>query len=333
MPEIDKRRNLMVEAWFEREDVAYRFEPDFPMDEVDRDASSRIQDSVLNALDARVVDEFTTSHEAGALFPAGWGWIEPSHNRLILGAGNHRDGMYQRVGESTFPVYIITGVSQKRFEALAVTANMLEADRRPSDDATRLLIAHKLVEECGYTIEAAARETHVSQAKIGRRRDAGRMRERAAKLGIKPLPADSPVEILSTLGRISSDPVFTEAVKAVREGKLRVQVVEDLYGRIKAVRSDGDTVGIRVIEDYRQEFPHLFGKKQPQSTPDQNTGLAPNANKKHAIVKRLVREGAFKPQDLTGAPSQVVKEVIGNLEKAQRAVATGLRNARQVAAR
>lgn len=232
------------EQWLTKEGVEWHYEPDVPLNKVDREASLKNQ-ARFKAIDQDHVLELAIAAEQYEL-PALVGYYNVDR-RIVIIDGNHRMEAYTLIGRKTASFYIVDTVYGWVIDRLTRTANKLEGRGQSRDE--KLSHAMYFVKTQSMPIEAAARMVQISPGVLQNALAADEARERLKSLGFNESLYPSTLE---ELYRVKQDSALLESARLVHEAQLSSREAAEVARKVSRGRSEKEQLAI--IEDMRRQF-------------------------------------------------------------------------------
>lgn len=238
----DKERALAamveVEAWLQREKVAYAPPTMIPMIMID-ERRSRSNQARRDPLVADSVDRYTLAYKANAPFPPIV--VYPDGNRLVIVDGNNRHAAAKKAGLSEISGIVIDAKTPSALiQKLTVAANRGHGKTEPVEWRVRQAIG---LIQVGILMEEAADAAGVSLAQLRNAKAAAEADARARTLkiyGFSEIPATSK----QYLNALKDEPIFRQAAILVVGKKMGVEQVMFLCREIKKGKSETDKLAI-----------------------------------------------------------------------------------------
>jgi hypothetical protein len=238
-------RDPRVEQWLNKEGVEWHYEPDIPLNRVDREASLKNQ-ARFKAINQDHVLELAIAAEQYEL-PALIGYYSRDR-RVVVISGNHRLEAYSLVGKTRADFYIVDTAYDWVIDRLTRVANMLEGEPLSRDE--RLTHAMYLVRTADMPLDVAAKTMGLSSSTLREALSGDEVRERLSKLGFTQNLYPS---TLSALYRIKQDGALLEAARLVHEAQLTSEETAELARRVDRVASS-EKAQMSVIEQMRHDY-------------------------------------------------------------------------------
>lgn len=236
-------RNGALEEWLDGHDIGWRFEPAFPLDDVDV-AASVLHQARTEMLDETVVERYAADMARGDVFPA---ILVLEHGkRSLLAGGNHRVAGARSAGRSTLPAYVLGDVADDVLLELTIEDNRRHG--LPLTESERLRVLVRLVNLGGRTQTEAAAICGVSQVRASRALALDRADSRARRLDVEGWTGLT-ATIRAYCDRVVSDDVFIAAAEFAARRRPGPHAIEDLTRACNAAIDVDAALGLVEAED------------------------------------------------------------------------------------
>lgn len=234
-----------IESWLTERSVEWEFEPELPIDRIDRTRSLTNQ-ARLEPLNQEVVDRYTADIQRGDVFPPVIALDQGGRTKLRLLGGNHRLWAHVAAGETTIQAYVVKAEPEM---AMRLTYEDNRRHGLPPSDDERIVQAIHLI-DTGWTQEAAAACVGIPSPRISQERTMVKAARRAKSLGLDMERFNAlQRHARYQLGRLRSDPVFVEASELAIKARMSVDQVKDLCTRLQDAKSDNDAMQVIGLEE------------------------------------------------------------------------------------
>lgn len=241
-----------VEDWLKSHRAKFEFDPDFPLDAIDREASERNQARIAGR---PIIEEFVSSFGAamgnGDSFPpiVVYRAKKRAAQPYVIIDGNHRATAAENNKMATFPTYVVVDPAPKLVRLLTYDANVRHGI--PTTPEERVQHGVYLVEE-GMTAQLAARTLGIPRHTID-----AELKRRAARTALSQYLSDQEIEklpltALDRLASVRSDEVAASAARLIGDAKLPAERVSALIRDINAERSEAGAM--KIVDDHRQIY-------------------------------------------------------------------------------
>lgn len=262
-------------AALERLGVRYDLHPQFPMAELNDEASRAAwnQARLGDPVDEEHVEQLFSELERGAQFPPIIFYRDNDGNCVTL-SGNHRRRTMQRAERETIAAYEATGLAGLRKEDPRVLLLIFEANRGHGkavsvDDRVHQAIV--LVEN-GYQVRAAAAALGIAENRVRDQYEAARATRRLEEdLGVNT--SEIPVSAQRRLVNIKNDKVARAAAEVAQKMEKKTQEVNDLVKAINAERTE--EAQLAVVRDYEEV---LNARRPAPGAPKRGRAASVNAD-------------------------------------------------------
>jgi len=233
------------EQWLTREGASWHYEPDVPLNKVDREASLKNQ-ARFKALDQDHVYELGLRAEKDEL-NALIGYYN-KEGRIVIIDGNHRMEAYLLVGITKADFYIVDTPHPWVIDILTRTANIGD---EPLPREQRLSHAIYMVKNDHISARAAAEKLGLHQSTVNQALEAEEVRERLARMGFTEEIA---LTSLPAIHRIKQNNALLETAKLISEAGLNIDEVRDVARRVQraSVSEKGQMNELAKIRQYYQ---------------------------------------------------------------------------------
>jgi ParB-like chromosome segregation protein Spo0J len=239
-------RDDRIEEWLKGHGAEFEYDPDLPLDQIDREVSNRNQARISGRpLIDEFVQLFATAMANRAKFPPLVMFREKDH--FVVIDGNHRVAAADENKRKKFPAYIITNPSPARIKTLTYEANTKHGIPTQADE--RLIQAMYLV-DTGMSQTNAAKIVGIPRERLVRKIAQKKTRERVEELGVPRVERinDTSMDRLSSL---RSDPVLKNAAALVADANLNADATGEFVKRLnETTRSDAQAM--ELIETERK---------------------------------------------------------------------------------
>lgn len=258
----DVLRDPAIESWLTERHVTFDFDPGLALDAIDQTASLANQ-ARLEPLDTEVVDRYSADMRRGDTFPPIVVLRRARKGHVIIG-GNHRWHAARAADLLTLPAYVVDA------EGEMVLRLTYEDNRRhglPPTEAERITQAVHLIDN-GWTAKAAAACVGVPEPRISVERSTRKASRRADGLGVDRRFHTLPKSTRYALGKVRSDPVFTEAARLVLDAGMSVAETQRLTSAIDDAASDNDALQLigSELEEHRTRIQKGGGQSRSKVT-------------------------------------------------------------------
>jgi len=242
MADGDLRRDVRVESLLRDWNLEFEFDPDYPIKKVDTsDGDLQVRD-VSHRAPAENVEEYATQMRGGALFPP---MILNQKGRMI--DGNTRLSAAQRIGEDTFPAYLVKLPRLDFGPMIGAAINQMGGKRLTPEEA--LAAAEKMMKE-GYADEAIARALGRSTSMVRNYRRERRYVEAAKRVELGDVKITRGAQ--RHLAGITHDEPFKRAATLTAAAKVAPKDVQEMVAKVADARSEREE--LEVIAEYEQKF-------------------------------------------------------------------------------
>lgn len=254
----DKERavaaTVEVEAWLQREKVAYAPTTAIPMNMID-EKRSRNNQARRDPLVEDSVARYTVAMKAGAPFPPIV--LYPVGNRLVIVDGNNRHAAAKKAGCQAISGIVISETTPSDvIQLLTVQANSRHGKTEPVEWRVRQAIGLMAV---GHSMEKAADASGVSVIQLRNAKAAAEADIRARQLKIFGFP-DLPSTSKQYLNSLKDEPIFRAASILAVGKKMNIEQVMSLCREVRKGRSEADR--LEIIDTVAQGFDNdLIAKK------------------------------------------------------------------------
>lgn len=232
-------RDEKTEAWLKDRNVTFTYESDFPLNQIDMEASLRNQARVtVEPLSTEFVTSYAQAMTNGSTFPPIVVWKSGKNSWTVID-GNHRVAAAIQLGWTELPAYVVETLDSKTITLLTYEANAKHGI--PTTPGERLQQAMHLI-DAGVTGIDASRLLGVSYTNLTNRHRALRTKRHLSGLGVDTTGMSDTV--LQRLGGIHNDAVVKSVADLVKKTGMRSTSLNDLSVRINAERTEDAQMAI-----------------------------------------------------------------------------------------
>jgi len=242
MADGDLRRDVRVESLLRDWNLEFEFDPEYPLKKVDTTEGDLQVRDVGHRAPTETVEEYATQMRGGALFPP---MILNHKGRMI--DGNTRLGAAQRIGDETFPAYLVKLPRLDFGPMIGAAINQMGGKRLTPEES--LAAAEKMMKE-GYADEAIARALGRSTSMVRNYRRERRFAEAAKRLDLGDVKIARGAQ--RHLAGITHDEPFKRAATLTAAAKVAPKDVQTMVAKVADARSEREE--LEVIAEYEQKF-------------------------------------------------------------------------------
>jgi len=219
-------------ALLEEEGVHFEYVPNFPLADIDREASLGNQARVADEVNSEWVEDFREAMRRGAKFPALVVAKAGARSAAVNIDGNHRYVAATDEGLDTFGAYVVRiRPGSLQFKSLSARMNATHGHLSPRDE--RIQHAMWLMDNKGISLERAAADQNLPVSALRSRWEKIRADRRATEVGIRRADWDElSVTARTRLLTIGTDEGFKAAARLTIAAQLKTAEVEDLVSAL-----------------------------------------------------------------------------------------------------
>jgi hypothetical protein len=242
-------RETKYEQWLSRNGVPWEYVPKLPLKDINTGASRNNQARLGEKLDGERVIQIAVLVLDGQDMPA-FIVYRTADGRYILIDGNHRDAGLREAGAVEHDAYCVLIEDPQILETLTRTANSLEGHGFTTDE--RVAQAVRLVDECGHTIEQAARWIGIRPDRVKDRLALRDVTDRLRSMGEDR--GDLPPSASRILGRLQNNNVLREANLFAQAHRMKTPQINDMVVDVRKGRTEADQLAILAQWGQRQDM-------------------------------------------------------------------------------
>ncbi len=245
----DTGRDPRTEKWLDAHGIPFRFEPRWPLADIDVPRSLANQARIGDPLDAEVVDQYENDYRNGDAFPPLVLHLpSPQARKAVTLGGNHRTAGASKAGLSHHPAYVVTGLDPDVALKVSYADNRTHGARLTRQDRMRQA-AHLVA--TGSSQKEAAAVVGISQADVSRAISIAEGSKRAAVEGLASVWDQLPHGHQVILAVIRLDVAFAEALRVVADAKLTQPEVRQLANAVNGARTEEKA--LQILGSAREE--------------------------------------------------------------------------------
>ena len=241
-------REKTTDEWLDDHGVKWHFEPEFPISDIDIEASLANQARLLVPLDAETVELYAESMINGDTYPPAVGYLK--NGKLVLIDGNHRVNAWIDVGETSVPVFIVENADAQKIVLMTFQANTRHGLANPVEE--RIEHALWLIRNKGTNQNMAANVMNVKKSDVNTAWRKSEANRRAKAVGIKKIEWDTfAVSSKTRLASIGNDLSFKKAAEVSYKLGLHYDEINDLVTTVKTYKTA--TAQVKFLNAYANE--------------------------------------------------------------------------------
>jgi ParB-like chromosome segregation protein Spo0J len=276
-------RNAQVENLLTQWRIHWEYVSAFPLADIRTALGQQVRDQD-DIAPAAVVDQYATQAQNGAKFPP----IVLAHEldgKHSMIDGNTRRAMAEKLGETTFPAYVVHVNSRDYAVSLGAGINQL-GGRRLNESESMRAAQHMLSENVGFNDAEIALAVGVTKAKVAGWRKEQAAKDHAAALDVTAAFDKIPAQQQRLLERVKQDAPFKELTGLLGDRRVKNDDVRRIVQEIEAASSEGDA--LEVIRSERD--------KLPIGGPGQATVVNQKARHMRMILPQII--SMWPPEDI-----------------------------------